>query len=47
MPKHLVILEAMLKDLLLGEHLCLIGNQGVGKNKLCDHLLQMLGRERE
>jgi hypothetical protein len=47
MPKHVALLEDMLKDLLLGEHLLLIGNQGVGKNKLSDHLLQLLQRERE
>jgi von Willebrand factor A domain-containing protein 8 len=34
-PRHTVILEAMLKDYLLGEHLLLVGNQGVGKNKVC------------
>eukprot|EP00729_Bicosta_minor_P004263 gene4263-23013_t len=46
-PKHLLHLEAMLKDLLLGEHLLLIGNQGVGKNKLTDKLLMLMQRERE
>jgi MoxR-like ATPase len=35
----------MLKELLQGEHLLLIGNQGVGKNKLADRLLQLLQRE--
>ena len=47
MPKHVALLEDMLKDMLLGEHLLLIGNQGVGKNKLSDHILQLLQRERE
>ena len=47
MPKHLRILEAMLKDFTLDEHLLLLGNQGVGKNKLTDHLLMLLNRERE
>jgi hypothetical protein len=46
-PKHTRILEAMLKDLHLGEHLLLIGNQGVGKNKLVDKLLMLLHRERD
>ena len=33
-PRHTVILEAMLKDWTLREHLLLVGNQGVGKNKV-------------
>ena len=32
---------------MLGEHLLLVGNQGVGKNKLADRLLELLKRERE
>ncbi|KAI5120535.1 hypothetical protein M0805_004543 [Coniferiporia weirii] len=32
---------------LLGEHLVLLGNQGVGKNKIIDRLCQLLGRPRE
>ncbi|OJT05693.1 von Willebrand factor A domain-containing protein 8 [Trametes pubescens] len=31
----------------LGEHLVLLGNQGVGKNKVVDRLCQLLGRPRE
>ncbi|KAH9924969.1 AAA domain-containing protein [Epithele typhae] len=31
----------------LGEHLVLLGNQGVGKNKVIDRLCQLLGRPRE
>ncbi|TBU30306.1 AAA domain-containing protein [Dichomitus squalens] len=31
----------------LGEHLVLLGNQGVGKNKIIDRLCQLLGRPRE
>ncbi|KAL6302276.1 AAA domain-containing protein [Sparassis latifolia] len=31
----------------LGEHLVLLGNQGVGKNKIVDRLCQLLGRPRE
>ncbi|KAK2460039.1 hypothetical protein APHAL10511_007962 [Amanita phalloides] len=32
---------------LLGEHVVLLGNQGVGKNKIVDRLCQLLGRPRE
>ncbi|XP_049790817.1 von Willebrand factor A domain-containing protein 8 [Schistocerca nitens] len=46
-PQHLSVLEWMLQDFMLGEHLLLVGNQGVGKNKLADRLLQLLGRPRE
>jgi hypothetical protein len=46
-PRHKVVLEAMLKDLLHKDHLLLMGNQGVGKNKLTDKLLMLLHRERE
>jgi len=46
-PKHVEILKEMLKDYQLGEHILLIGNQGVGKNVLSDRLLQMLCIERE
>merc|ERR1719150_3136912 len=45
--QNLASLEAMLQDYLLGEHLLLIGNQGVGKNKLVDQLLNLLNRPRE
>ena len=41
------VLSAMLSDYLSGEHLLLVGNQGVGKNKLADRLLQRLSRPRE
>ena len=41
------ILSAMLADYTCGEHLLLVGNQGVGKNKLADELLQRLSRPRE
>ena len=37
----------MLKDFLLGEHLLLVGNQGVGKNKIIDRFLHLLNRPRE
>lgn len=46
-PQHVGLLEKMLQDFLLGEHLLLIGNQGVGKNKLTDKLLQLMNRPRE
>uniref|UniRef100_A0A2K6EZ92 von Willebrand factor A domain containing 8 n=1 Tax=Propithecus coquereli TaxID=379532 RepID=A0A2K6EZ92_PROCO len=32
--QHMIVMEDMLKDFLLGEHLLLVGNQGVGKNKI-------------
>lgn len=41
------MLEELLQDYLLGEHLLLVGNQGVGKNKLVDQLLFLLNRPRE
>ena len=37
----------MLQDWQLNEHLLLIGNQGVGKNKIADRFLQLLNRPRE
>jgi MoxR-like ATPase len=47
-PAHSRALADIARDLALGErHLLLIGNQGTGKNKLIDHLLWRLGRERE
>lgn len=45
--KQTEILREMLKDWKLGEHLLLIGNQGVGKNKLTDKFLQLLRLPRE
>ena len=45
--QNLSTLEAMLQDYQLGEHLLLIGNQGVGKNKLIDRMLKLLNRPRE
>lgn len=35
------------KDFLIGYHLLLVGNQGVGKNKIADRLLQLMNRPRE
>ncbi|RCI05809.1 von Willebrand factor A domain-containing protein 8, partial [Rhizopus stolonifer] len=46
-PAHNEILREMLKDYQLGDHLLLIGNQGVGKNKLADYFLQLLKLPRE
>ena len=40
-------MEDMLKDFMLGEHLLLVGNQGVGKNKIVDRFLYLLNRPRE
>ena len=45
--QHLSVMEDMLKDFLLGEHLLLVGNQGVGKNKIIDRFLHLLNRPRE
>ncbi|XP_069941398.1 von Willebrand factor A domain-containing protein 8 isoform X2 [Cherax quadricarinatus] len=45
--QHVVVLENMLQDWLLGDHLLLVGNQGVGKNKLADRFLYLLSRPRE
>ncbi|CAM0142536.1 unnamed protein product [Umbelopsis sp. WA50703] len=46
-PAQTLVLQEMLKDYQLGEHLLLIGNQGVGKNKLADYFLQLLKLPRE
>ncbi|KAH3874340.1 hypothetical protein DPMN_037582, partial [Dreissena polymorpha] len=40
-------MEDMLKDFTLGEQLLLVGNQGVGKNKIVDRFLHVLNRPRE
>ncbi|KAJ7392629.1 von Willebrand factor A domain-containing protein 8 [Desmophyllum pertusum] len=45
--QHLNVMEDMLKDFVLGEHLLLVGNQGVGKNKIADRFLHLLNRPRE
>jgi MoxR-like ATPase len=37
----------MAKDYQLGSHLLLIGNQGVGKNKLTDRFLQIIKHPRQ
>lgn len=46
-PQHLILLEILLQDFTLGQNLLLVGNQGVGKNKIVDRLLQILNRPRE
>lgn len=47
-PRHSKLLRDMLSDIVSGDHhLLLIGNQGVGKNKLADRALQLLNEERE
>ncbi|XP_072747214.1 von Willebrand factor A domain-containing protein 8 [Anoplolepis gracilipes] len=46
-PEHVAILERLLQDFTLGQNLLLVGNQGVGKNKIADRLLQLLNRPRE
>ncbi|XP_060072942.1 von Willebrand factor A domain-containing protein 8-like [Ylistrum balloti] len=46
-PQHLGVMEDMLKDFSLGENLLLVGNQGVGKNKIVDRFLYLLNRPRE
>ncbi|XP_075419136.1 von Willebrand factor A domain-containing protein 8 [Tenrec ecaudatus] len=45
--QHMIVMEDMLKDFLLGEHILLVGNQGVGKNKIVDRFLHLLNRPRE
>ena len=43
MPSQLRILRDVMRDLADGErHLLFIGNQGTGKNKLADRLLQLM-----
>jgi len=46
-PQHREVLRQMLLDWEIGHHMLLIGPQGVGKNKLADHLLELLRAERE
>ena len=44
--QHLQVLEALLQDFLLGDQLLLVGNQGVGMNRLIDRLLALMNRPR-
>eukprot|EP00736_Rhodelphis_marinus_P009306 Rmarinus@m.17489 len=47
-PHHVECMRELVQDMSRGEHaLMLIGNQGTGKNKVTDRLLELLGRERE
>ncbi len=46
-PQQLLILRDMVKDFAAGEHMLLIGVQGVGKNVLADKMLELLEIERE
>lgn len=46
-PQHLSLMETLLQDFQLGSHLLLVGNQGVGKNKIVDRFLGLLNRPRE
>lgn len=46
-PQHLKIMETLLQDFQLGSNLLLVGNQGVGKNKIIDRFLYLLNRPRE
>lgn len=47
MPHQLVTMQRVRDDLLCGHHVLLIGNQGTGKNKLTDSLLERMNRPRE
>eukprot|EP00055_Hartaetosiga_balthica_P017545 m.118566 g.118566 ORF g.118566 m.118566 type:complete len:1915 (+) comp9344_c0_seq1:274-6018(+) len=46
-PQHMKIIQDIMKDFAIGEHVLIAGNQGVGKNKIVDHLLQQLQYPRE
>lgn len=46
-PQHVQLMEFLLQDFLIGNHILLVGNQGVGKNKIADRLLQVMNRPRE
>ncbi|EFA13666.1 von Willebrand factor A domain-containing protein 8-like Protein [Tribolium castaneum] len=46
-PQHLQLMERLLQDFHLGQHILLVGNQGVGKNKIIDRFLQLMNRPRE
>ncbi|MFH4975896.1 hypothetical protein AB6A40_002605 [Gnathostoma spinigerum] len=44
--QHLKVISDMARDMELGYHLLLIGNQGVGKNKITDRFLHLVNRPR-
>ncbi|KAJ3062151.1 von Willebrand factor A domain-containing protein 8, partial [Podochytrium sp. JEL0797] len=46
-PQQTLLLRNMAIDYTLNEHLLLIGNQGVGKNKITDRFLELIQRPRE
>lgn len=46
-PQHVKLMENILQDFLLGQHILLVGNQGVGKNKIVDRFLELFNRPRE
>lgn len=46
-PQHIKLMEKLLQEFLLGQHLLLVGNQGVGKNKIVDKFLELMNRPRE
>nr|CAI5818605.1 unnamed protein product [Callosobruchus analis] len=46
-PQHLRLMEKLLQDFQFGYHLLLVGNQGVGKNKIVDRFLELMNRPRE
>ena len=45
--QQLYLLEDLLRSFGDGSHILLVGNQGVGKNKLIDRLLELLEGSRE
>uniref|UniRef100_A0A1I7X5Q8 AAA_5 domain-containing protein n=1 Tax=Heterorhabditis bacteriophora TaxID=37862 RepID=A0A1I7X5Q8_HETBA len=45
--QHLSVMRDMARDMELGAHLLLIGNQGVGKNKITDRFLHLINRPRQ
>lgn len=47
-PSHIRIIQCLLSEWTIGERaFLLLGNQGTGKNKICDRLCQLLNHERE
>ncbi|KAJ1354637.1 hypothetical protein KIN20_011630 [Parelaphostrongylus tenuis] len=45
--QHTSVIRDMARDMRLGAHLLLIGNQGVGKNKITDRFLHLIQRPRQ
>ncbi|VDL72508.1 unnamed protein product [Nippostrongylus brasiliensis] len=45
--QHMGVIRDMARDMRLGSHLLLIGNQGVGKNKIADRFLHLIQRPRQ